>query len=415
MDFDAKNFILSCLDVAVEAASAHKTLSAHLPADNKSPAIVISAGKAGASMAAAFENCWKGQIKGLAVAPYYHGEYLKHLELIEASHPIPDHMSVTASKKVFDLASNLSEEDTVFVLLSGGSSSLLSYPAGQFDFSEKQKINSLLLRSGADINEINCIRKHLSAIKGGRLAAHCHPAKLYTLAISDVVGDDPSVIGSGPTVADPTTSRDAIEILKKYDISTSGTVRHWLESPQSETLKDDFECTNYKIIASATTMLNEVAQFAKKSNIDVINLGELDGNARELGLETANYLKTIKPTKPTLVISGGETTVKVRGNGRGGRNGEYLLSLGLSLNDDGNIYALAADTDGIDGSEDNAGAIITPDTLRRAKELGLDLGTMLNNNDSYSAFSKLADLIITGPTRTNVNDFRAALIMPENF
>ena len=413
MQINAKKIILDCVDLAVKASSPNQTLSRHLPTDNKSAVIVISVGKAAASMAVEFEKYWQGSIRGLAVVPYHYKEPLEYFEQIEASHPIPDHMSVRAASKVFELTNNLNSSDTVFILLSGGSSSLICYPAGSINFSEKQKLNYALLRSGANINEINCVRKHLSAIKGGRLAAHCHPAKVHTFAISDVVGNDPSIIGSGPTIVDPTTPDDAIRILEKYDVTATTSITNWLRRTHPEIPKLDSKSENYTIISSGTMMLDKVVQFARKSNLGIINLGELEGDACDIANQTATYLTTIKPKVPTLLISGGEATVKLKGNGRGGPNSEYLLSLALKLRGNKNIFALAVDTDGIDGSEDNAGAIITPDTLKNAHKIGLDLEAMLKNNDSYSAFLKLNSLILTGPTGTNVNDFRATLILPE--
>ena len=413
MHISAKKIILDCVDLALKVSSPNQTLPRHLPTDNKTAVTVISVGKAASSMAVEFEKYWQGSIKGLAVVPYHYREPLKYFEQIEASHPIPDQMSVRAAGRVFELTNSLNSSDTVFVLLSGGSSSLICYPAGSINFLEKQKINCALIRSGANINEINCVRKQLSAIKGGRLAAHCRPAKVYTFAISDVVGDDPSIIGSGPTIADPTTPNDAIKILDKYDITTPASISHWLKRVHPEKDNLDNKSKNYTIISSGTMMLDKVAQFSKKSNLDIINLGELEGDACDIAWKTATYLANIKPKIPTLLISGGEATVKLKGDGRGGPNSEYLLSLALNLKGNKNIFALAVDTDGIDGSEDNAGAIITPNTLKDAQKIGLDLEAMLKNNDSYSAFLKLNSLILTGPTGTNVNDFRATLILPE--
>ena len=413
MDINPKQFLLNCFNVAVSAAHPENILSPCLPDDRTSPVTVIGAGKAAASMAATFEKHWLGSIKGLVVTPYGHSENCKYIKVIEASHPTPDESSIDAAGQTLSLCNKLTNKDKVFVLLSGGGSSLLCLPADGVAFAEKQKINKALLKSGAIIDEINCVRKHLSAIKGGRLAAHIYPAEMHTITISDVVGDDPAVIASGPTVIDPTTSNDALNILKKYSIDCPSSITEWLSNPLSETLKKQAANTKYSIIGTAKQSLQKVANFARSQNIDVIELGELDGDARKLGQKIANDYKYLNVHKPTLVISGGETTVLVNGHGRGGRNCEFLLSLALSLKGKSNIYALAADTDGIDGSEDNAGAFISPDTIDRAIKAGLNLKDMLDDNDSYNAFQKLDDLLITGPTKTNVNDFRAMLILPD--
>ena len=413
MDINPKQILLNCFNVAVSAAHPENILAPYLPEDRTSPVIVIGVGKAAASMAAAFEKHWQGPIKGRVVTPYGHSLECHHIKVIEASHPTPDESSIDAARQVLGLCNKLTDKDKVFILLSGGGSSLLCLPADGVAFTDKQRINKALLKSGAIIDEINCVRKHLSAIKGGRLAAHIYPAEIHTITISDVVGDDPTVIASGPTVIDPTTSIDALNILKKYSIDCPPSITEWLNNPLSETLKKQAANTKYSIIGNAKKSLQKVAEFARSQNIDVIELGELDGDARKLGQKIANDYKHLKVDKPTLVISGGETTVQVNGNGRGGRNCEFLLSLALSLKGKSNIYALAADTDGIDGCEDNAGAYITPDTIDKALKAGLNLNNMLDDNDSYNAFKKLDDLLITGPTKTNVNDFRAMLILPD--
>lgn len=415
MDFNPGQFLLKCFEVAVQAALPEKIVPDHLPSNRTSKVIIIGAGKAAASMAASFEKNWFGSVTGLVVVPQGHEFPCNFIEVITASHPTPDHNSVIAAKRIFELTKNLTPVDIVFVLLSGGGSSLLCCPANDIEFSEKQQISRALLKSGATINEMNCVRKHLSAIKGGRLARHCLPAKVYTFAISDVVGDDPSTIASGPTVIDPTTSSDALNILKKYSIEFSDTVRHWLENPLSETEKEAIPDNQYTIIGSAKMALKKVEDYAQKSGIKIINLGELTGDARELGRKTALEIDNLIISEPTLIISGGETTVTVKGNGQGGRNTEFLLSLLLSLNGNDNIYALAADTDGIDGLGNNAGATFTPDSLKRANLHGINLKALLDNNDSYTAFAQLGDLIITGPTKTNVNDFRAILLLPDKF
>lgn len=412
MDIAPKQFLINCFNEAVDATHPKNILEPFLPDDRTKPAVVIGAGKAAASMAAAFEKHWLGPIKGAVVTPYGHSETCHKIAVIEAPHPTPDEMSVKAAQRILKLVNNITKDEEVFTLLSGGGSSLLCLPAAGINLADKQSINNALLKSGARIDEINCVRKHLSAIKGGRLAKAIGASNLTTLAISDVVGNDPAVIASGPTVADPSTSSQAISVLNKYSIEIPTTVREWLEDPASETLKQNLDNAEYRIIGSTALAQNKVANMAQQKNLEVIQLGELDGDARLLGRKHADYLKSLKVEKPTLVISGGETTVTVKGNGRGGRNGEYLLSLLIALNKHDKIYALAADTDGIDGSERNAGAIIFPDTINRAFAAGLNPQLMLDNNDSYSFFEALDDLVVTGPTRTNVNDFRAALVLP---
>jgi glycerate 2-kinase len=303
----------------------------------------------------------------------------------------------------------------VIFLVSGGGSSLLSLPAPTIQMADKQQINKALLRSGAAIDEINCVRKHLSAIKGGRLALACEPATTLTLAISDVPGDDPAVIASGPTVADSSTSAEAIAILQRYDIPLLAKVEAWLRDPASESIKPeqlDPHRHQYQLIATPAQSLAAAQGLAHRNGVEVIYLGDdLEGESRELAASQAAQARScLGKGRPSLILSGGETTVTLRGNGRGGRNTEFLLALANELQGEADIYALAADTDGIDGSEDNAGAILRPDSWQRAKALGLDADAMLNNNDSYGFFKALDDLFITGPTLTNVNDFRAIYI-----
>ncbi len=413
-------FLQALFQKAVEAAHPQYMLEQHLPKERTGKVVVVGAGKAAASMAAAFEAAWEGPVSGLVVTRYGHGVPCQHIEVVEAAHPVPDEASQQSASRILDMVSNLGEQDTVVCLLSGGGSSLLTLPAPGVSLESKQTINKALLKSGATIAEINCVRKHLSAIKGGRLAMACRPATLLTFAISDVAGDDPTVIASGPSVADPSTREDALAVLNRYKIPMPPDIEAWLNSPESETPKATElppSITPYTFIATPHDALDAAAAYAQSRGITPLVLGDtIEGEAREVAKVHAgiaqSITKTGEPIKPSCVIlSGGETSVTVTGNGRGGRNTEFLLSIARSLKGQAGIYAMAADTDGIDGSEDNAGALLSPEDYAKAKELGLDIDAMLANNDGYSYFQALDRLLITGPTRTNVNDLRAVLIL----
>ena len=382
--------------------------------------LVISAGKAAASMAHAVEQSWGDGLECIAVTRYGHGKECQSIEVIEAAHPVPDNRGEIAAKRLLEIANTLEEDDLLLCLISGGGSALLGLAADGLTFDDKKAINKALLASGAPIGEMNVVRKHLSAIKGGRLAKAAYPAKILTMAISDVPGDDPSVIASGPTVPDESTSEQAIEIIDRYGISIPDHVRAHLESPLSETPKpgdEIFEKSEVVMVAKPADMVNSVCEKAESLGFNVINLGaDIEGEAKEVGQEQAKmalkYQAEMKVgDKPIAIISGGETTVTIQGEGgKGGRNCEYILSLAVALNGAENIHALACDTDGIDGSEDVAGAIITPDTLKRAKSAGYSAQEMLAKHDSYTLFQAIGDLYKTGPTLTNVNDMRVIYI-----
>jgi len=371
-------------------------------------------------MAEAVERNWNGPISGLVVTRYGHGARTEHIEVVEASHPVPDEAGQQAAARMLDMVQGLTENDLVLCLISGGGSALLALPAEGITLAEKQALNKALLRSGAAIGEMNCVRKHLSAIKGGRLALACGKARVVTLLISDVPGDDPRVIASGPTLPDATTSAQALAILRKYKIDIPQSVHAHLESPASETPKPGdarFERHSHHVIATAQDALEAAADKARDAGITPYILSDgIEGEARDIGLMHAALARQVVARgqpfeRPCVILSGGETTVTVRGNGRGGRNVEFLLSLALALEAAPGVHAIACDTDGIDGSEDNAGALYAPDTLARAEALGVSGKAHLANNDGYSFFSALDDLVVSGPTRTNVNDFRAILIL----
>jgi glycerate 2-kinase len=406
-------------DAAVAAASPALCVPENLPKPPKGRTIVVGAGKAAAAMAAAVEANWSGPLTGLVVTRYGHSVPCRQIEVIEAAHPVPDAAGYTAARRIVDLVGGLTADDLVLCLLSGGGSALLVLPAPGVALKDKQAINRALLRCGAPIGEMNCVRKHLSAIKGGRLAVAAAPAPVVSLMISDVPGDDPSVIASGPTVPDATTAAQAVAILEKYRIEILPSVLEHLLGPSAETPKPGdprFHHVSNRVIATPQDALEAAAQVARTAGFRPLILGNaIEGEARDVGLvhagiarQVAAYGQPIEP--PCALISGGETTVTVRGMGRGGRNAEFLLSLAVALDGRPGIAAIAADTDGIDGSEDNAGAILSPDTLDRAGRAGLEPKAHLANNDAYPIFARLGDLIVTGPTRTNVNDFRAILI-----
>ncbi|OWJ94973.1 glycerate kinase [Pseudomonas sp. A46] len=419
MSLDPKAFLRDLFATAISAAHPRQVLADHLPADRSGRVIVIGAGKAAAAMAEVIEREWQGEISGLVVTRYGHGADCRKIEVVEAAHPVPDAAGLETAQRVLKLVSGLSESDRVIFLLSGGGSSLLALPAESLSLKDKQAINKALLKSGAAIDEMNCVRKHLSAIKGGRLAKACWPATVYTFAISDVPGDEATVIASGPTVADPTTSAEALAILARYQIEVPAHVRAWLQDPRSETVKPGdagLARSHFQLIAKPQQSLDAAAERVRAAGLTPLILGDLEGESRDVAKVHAGIARQIvlhgQPIKPPCVIlSGGETTVTVRGNGRGGRNAEFLLSLTDSLKGLPGVYALAGDTDGIDGSEDNAGAIMTPCSYRRATELGLSSSDELDNNNGYGYFAALGDLIVTEPTRTNVNDFRAILIL----
>lgn len=421
---DPRQLLLDMYRAAVDAVSAAKCLPeylARIPAPTgKGRTLVIGAGKGAAAMAKAVEDHWQGDISGLVVTRYAHGADCKRIEVVEASHPVPDEAGRKAAARMLELVQGLTADDLVLCLISGGGSALLALPADGISLEQKQAINKALLKSGATIFEMNCVRKHLSAIKGGRLALACAPARVVTLMISDIPGDDPGIIASGPTLADPTTCADALAVLSKYNIETPEAIRRYLESGAGETVKPGdprLERNQHYVIATAQDALEAAAATALAAGLTPYILSdEMEGEARDIGLAHAALARQIarrgQPfNKPCVVISGGETTVTVRGKGRGGRNAEFLLSLATAMDGFPGIHAIACDTDGIDGSEDNAGAIYQPDSMRKAAELGLRPRAMLDNNDGYGFFSALGDLVVSGPTRTNVNDFRAILIL----
>ena len=418
MDAQSK-FLEDLFAAAVDAVSPAHCLVRHLPAPPKGRTVVVGAGKAAASMARVVEDQWSGPLSGLVVTRYGHGEALQKIELVEAAHPVPDAAGRQAAGRILSLVQGLGADDLVLCLISGGGSALLALPAQGVTLEDKQAVNKALLRSGATISEMNCVRKHLSAIKGGRLALAASPARVITLLISDVPGDDPSVIASGPTVGDVTSFAEAMAILQKYNINEPANVIDHLRRAEDETPRPDDEQlarATTVMLATAQDALEAAADQARRAGITPIILGNsIEGEARDVALVHAGIARQIvehdQPAgKPCVLLSGGETTVTVRGKGRGGRNVEFLLALAIALAGQVGIHALACDTDGIDGTEENAGAIIGPDSLDRAARAGLDAKRCLVDNDGYGFFRELDDLIITGPTRTNVNDFRAILV-----
>lgn len=410
-------FLRALFECAVAAAGAQVCLPPHLPPRPAGRTRVIGAGKAAAAMARAVETAWDGPLSGLVVTRYGHGLPCERIEVIEAAHPVPDAAGRMAAERMLAAVQGLGPDDLVLCLLSGGGSALMALPAPGIAFEHKQELNRALLRSGAAIAEINCVRKHLSAIKGGRLALACAPARLATLLISDVPGDDPAIVASGPTLPDESSCDDALAVLAKYAVAVPPAVRHWLASGAGETPKPGdprFAGNSWRIVADAGSALGAAARMARAAGVQVQLLGDdLQGEARALGAQHAALalrLLAQGAPRPCLLLSGGETSVTLRGHGRGGRNAEYLLSLSIALQGQAGVHAIACDTDGIDGSEDNAGALCGPDTLARAAARGLAAQAMLDDNDAYRFFAALDELVVSGPTRTNVNDFRAILI-----
>lgn len=414
----------SLFDAALAAANPAHAMAQHLPASVSGRTVVIGAGKASAAMARAFEQNWPGPLKGLVVTRHGHGVPCERIEIVEASHPVPDAAGEAAARRVLDLARGLGPDDQLVCLISGGGSALLSLPAPDLTLADKQAVTRALLRSGATIGEINTVRKHLSAIKGGRLAAAAAPARLVTLAISDVSGDDPAVIASGPTVPDPTTFADARAVLAKYRIDEPAAVIAHLASAADETPKPGdpiFARTRFELIASPQQALAAAADAALAQGVTPIVLSDrIEGEARDVALVHAAAAQQLRAGHfrvgrdcvplPAVLLSGGETTVTVSGQGRGGRNCEFLLALAAALEGAPGIAAIACDTDGIDGTEDNAGAMVYPDSVARAAKAGIAVREALARNDSYGFFAALGDLVTTGPTLTNVNDFRAILV-----
>jgi len=410
------------LAVAIAAAQPAQAVLPHLPPAPRGRTIVLGAGKAAAAMAQAVERHMSGTLEGLVVTRYGHGAECARIEVVEAAHPVPDAAGRRAAERILELARSAGPDDLVLCLISGGASSLLTLPAPGLSLEDKQAVNRALLASGADIGRMNVVRKHLSAIKGGRLAAAAHPARVLSLLISDVPGDDPAVIGSGPTVPDPSTFGDALRIIAQHGIEPPAAVRAHLEAAAEETPKPGdrrLAAAETIVVARPQASLEAAAARARERGFTPLILGDaIEGEAREvakvmagIALQARRHGQPAAP--PCVLLSGGETTVTVRGQGRGGRNAEFLLGLAVQLRGATGISALAADTDGIDGSEDNAGALLTPDTLARAQAQGLDAAARLADNDGYGFFSALGDLVITGPTLTNVNDFRAILVDTE--
>lgn len=416
----AARLLRAMFDAAVASAQPDVRVPLFLPrTPPKGRLIVIGAGKASAAMARAVEAHWQGELSGVVVTRYGYEEACQHIEILSAAHPVPDAAGHSASQRLFDTVSNLTPDDIVLCLISGGGSALLPLPAEGLTLDDKQRINRELLRSGATIREMNCVRRHLSRIKGGRLAAACYPAQVINLLISDVPGDDPADIASGPTVGDPTTCADALEIIDRYHITIPSLIRERLKDGALESVKPDdqrLSRVTTHMIATPHMALQAAADVSLNAGVPTYILGDtIEGEAKDVGSTFAGIARQVLThdtpfQRPCILLSGGETTVTVRGNGKGGRNVEFLLAFGLALQSTHGVYALAADTDGVDGLEEIAGAILTPDMLQRAWEQGLSPREALSNNDAHTFFGQLGQSLITGPTKTNVNDFRAILL-----
>lgn len=404
---------------AIAAAQPALCLPPSLPAPPRGRTVAIGFGKASAAMARALETNWAGDLSGLVVTRYGHAVPCERIEIVEAAHPVPDAAGEAAARRMLQQVGGLGADDLVICLISGGGSALLPLPGAGLSLADKQAIGRALLNSGASIGEINCVRRHLSAIKGGRLAAACRPARVVNLLISDVPGDDPCDIASGPTVADPSTCADALAILQRYGIDAPPAVHALLTRAAGESLKPGdprLPAIDTRFVATPQMALEAAAATARAAGVTPLILGDaIEGEAREVARVMAGIARQANrhgqpAARPLALLSGGETTVTVRGSGRGGRNVEFLLALALALDGQPATWALAGDTDGVDGQEDTAGAIITPDTLARARALGLRPREMLDDNDAHRFFAALGDAVLTGPTLTNVNDFRAILL-----
>ncbi len=416
---EAKSFLKALFDAAVAAADPERTIRRHLPNRPKGRTIVIGAGKGSAQMAAAFENAWEGPLEGLVVTRYGYAAPCRTIEVIEAAHPVPDAAGLEASRRLLARVEGLTEDDLVVALISGGGSALLPSPAGNLTLADEIAVNEALLASGAPIAAMNTLRKHISSIKGGRLAAAAHPARVVSLVVSDIPGDNPALVASGPTVPDAATRLDALRIVETYRMQLPEAVMAHLATPEADAPRPEdprFARNEVHLIASAAVSLEAAAVEAARRGIDAVILSDsIEGEARDVGSVHAAIAREVAArnqpfAKPVAILSGGETTVTLRAKGKGGRNSEFLLSLAIGIDGCAGIDALAADTDGIDGSEDNAGAFCDGSSVARMRAAGMDAKAMLAGNDAWTAFSAVGDLFVPGPTGTNVNDLRAILV-----
>ncbi|PRD44000.1 glycerate kinase [Phyllobacterium phragmitis] len=421
---DPKAFLTSLFNAAVAAADPEHVIDANLPRKPKGRTIVIGAGKGSAQMARAFERAWEkagnGRLDGVVVTRYGFGTECRDIEIIEASHPVPDEAGLFAAKRLIAAVSGLTADDLVVALISGGGSALLPSPPDGMTLEDEITVNKALLASGAPISAMNAVRKHLSTIKGGRLAAAAHPAKVVSLIVSDIPGDNPAFVASGPTVPDATSRDDALKVIERYRLQLPEAVLRHLRSDAAHAPKPDDPCFSgheARVIASAAVSLEAAAAEARRRGFEAVILSDaIEGEAREVAHVHAAIAKEVlskdRPfRKPVVILSGGETTVTVRGKGKGGRNTEFLLSFALDIDGTQGITALAADTDGIDGSEDNAGAFADGTTVSRLLAADKDGAALLNGNDAWTAFDAIGDLFVPGPTGTNVNDLRAILVL----
>ncbi len=418
--FDAKALFVAMFDAAVRAADPARTMGDVLPARPKGRTIVVGAGKGSAQMAQAFERAWDGTLSGLVVTRYGYAAPCERIEVVEAAHPVPDEAGLRGAQRLFETVAGLSADDLVVALISGGGSALLPAPAGGLTLDDEIAVNRALLASGSPIAAMNTVRKHVSRIKGGRLAAAAHPARVVSLVVSDIPGDQPSLVSSGPTIPDASTRGDALAIVEAYGMHLPDAVMRHLASEAADAPRPDdprFARNEVHVIASAAWSLEAAAEVARAAGLDAAILSDaIEGEAREVAKVHAALARQVATRdrpfrKPIAILSGGETTVTLRGEGgRGGRNGEFLLSLAIGIEGVEGIHAFAADTDGIDGSEANAGAFADWTSAGRLREAGRDPLALLNANDSWSAFDSLGDLFTPGPTGTNVNDLRVMIV-----
>lgn len=419
MALDPRRFLIDIFDAAVAAAQPELTIRRWLPQKPVGRTVVIGAGKGSAQMARAFERAWDGSLEGLVVTRYGYATACERIEVVEAAHPVPDKAGLEAARRLLAAVNGLTADDLVVALISGGGSALLPLPAPGLTLDDEIEVNEALLASGAPIAAMNAIRKHVSTIKGGRLAAAAFPARVVSLVVSDIPGDNPALVASGPTVPDGATRQDALAIVEAYRMALPDRVMAHMNSSAADAPRPDderFGRNEVRIVASAAVSLEAAAAEAKRHGIEAVILSDsIEGEAREVGAVHAAIAREVasrsRPfAKPVLVLSGGETTVTLRSKGKGGRNSEFLLSFALGIDGAGEIHALAADTDGIDGSENNAGAFADATTVSRIRAAGGDAKAFLQGNDAWTAFNAIGDLFVTGPTGTNVNDLRAILV-----